>query len=372
MSGPLSHLKILDFSTLLPGPYATMMLADMGAEVLRVEAPGRVDLTRVMPPLEDGVGTAHTFLNRGKRSLGLDLKKAGSADLVKRLVKDYDIVIEQFRPGVMDRLGIGYDTLKTINPNLIYCAITGYGQTGPYRDRAGHDINYLSLAGVSSHSGRKESGPPPLGIQVADVAGGSHHAVMGILAAVVHRQQTGQGQYIDISMMDTAFALNGMAGAAALAGGEEQQPESAMLNGGTFYDYYQTSDGRWISVGSLEPQFSARLCDALDIPEMKSFALSQNPEHQQTIREALKAAFAQKTLAQWQDVFAGVDACVEPVLTITEAAEHPQIKARNMVIEVAKGDSRSQKQIGHPIKFSATPCESRFTGRALGADNEEI
>ncbi|HEY9119210.1 MAG TPA: CaiB/BaiF CoA-transferase family protein, partial [Marinobacter sp.] len=297
MPGPLSQLKVLDFSTLLPGPYATMLLADMGADVLRVEAPGRLDLTRVMPPLEDGVSTAHTFLNRGKRSLGLDLKKEGSADVVKRLVKDYDVVIEQFRPGVMDRLGIGYETLKSINPNIIYCAITGYGQTGPYKDRAGHDINYLSLAGVSSHCGRKESGPPPMGIQIADVAGGSHHAVMGILAAVVHRQQTGEGQYIDISMTDAAFAMNGMAGAAALAGGQEQQPESSMLNGGTFYDYYQTSDGRWISVGSLEPQFSARLCDALELPEMKSFALSQNPEHQQTIREALKAAFAQKTLA---------------------------------------------------------------------------
>ena len=372
MPGPLSQLKVLDFSTLLPGPYATMLLADMGADVLRVEAPGRLDLTRVMPPLEDGVSTAHTFLNRGKRSLGLDLKKEGSADVVKRLVKDYDVVIEQFRPGVMGRLGIGYDTLKTINPDLIYCAITGYGQTGPYKDRAGHDINYLSLAGVSSHCGRKKSGPPPMGIQIADVAGGSHHAVMGILAAVVHRQQTGEGQYIDISMTDAAFAMNGMAGAAALAGGQEQYPESTLLNGGTFYDYYQTSDGRWISVGSLEPQFSARLCDALDIPEMKSFALSQNPEHQQTIREALKAAFAQKTLAEWEEIFAGQDACVEPVLTITEAADHPQMKARNMVIEVTKEGGGTQKQIGHPIKFSATPCESLYIGRTLGADNDEF
>jgi len=372
MPGPLGNLKVLDFSTLLPGPYATMLLADMGADVLRVEAPGRLDLTRVMPPLEAGVSTAHTFLNRGKRSLGLDLKKEGSAEVIRRLVKDYDVVIEQFRPGVMDRLGIGYDDLKAINPNLIYCAITGYGQTGPYKDRAGHDINYLSLAGVSSHCGRKASGPPPLGIQVADVAGGSHHAVMGILAAVIHRQHTGEGQYIDISMTDAAFAMNAMAGAAALAGGQEQTPEGSMLNGGTFYDYYQTHDGRWLSVGSLEPQFSGRLCEALDIPEMKSFALSQNPEHQQTIREAIKAAIAQKTLAQWQEIFSGVDACVEPVLTITEAAEHPQMKARHMVIDVAKGEGGSQKQIGHPIKFSATPCETHYTGRALGADNDDV
>ena len=372
MPGPLSNLKVLDFSTLLPGPYATMLLADMGADVLRVEAPGRLDLTRVMPPLEDGVSTSHTFLNRGKRSLGLDLKQEGSADLVKQLVTEYDVVVEQFRPGVMDRLGIGYETLKAINPNLIYCAITGYGQTGPYKDRAGHDINYLSLAGVSSHCGRRETGPPPMGIQVADVAGGSHHAVMGILAAVIHRQKTGEGQFIDISMTDAAFALNTMAGAAALAGGQEQKPESSMLNGGTFYDYYQTSDGRWLSVGSLEPQFSDRLCDALGIPDMKSFALSQNPEHQQAIREALKSNIAQKTLAQWQDVFANVDACVEPVLTITEAAEHPQLKARGMVIDVAKGNGGGQKQIGHPIKFSATPCESRYIGRTLGADNGDF
>jgi alpha-methylacyl-CoA racemase len=372
MPGPLSNLKVLDFSTLLPGPYATMLLADMGADVLRVEAPGRLDLTRVMPPLEDGVSTSHTFLNRGKRSLGLDLKQEDSADLVKQLVTEYDVVVEQFRPGVMDRLGIGYETLKAINPNLIYCAITGYGQTGPYKDRAGHDINYLSLAGVSSHCGRREAGPPPMGIQVADVAGGSHHAVMGILAAVIHRQQTGEGQFIDISMTDAAFALNTMAGAAALAGGQEQKPESSMLNGGTFYDYYQTSDGRWLSVGSLEPQFSDRLCDALGIPDMKSFALSQNPEHQQAIREALKSNIAQKTLAQWQDVFANVDACVEPVLTITEAAEHPQLKARGMVIDVAKGNGGGQKQIGHPIKFSATPCESRYIGRTLGADNGDF
>lgn len=362
MPGPLSHLKVLDFSTLLPGPYATMMLADMGAEVLRVEAPDRLDLTRVMPPHDGGVSTAHAYLNRGKRTLVLDLKKQGSADTVKQLVADYDIVVEQFRPGVMGRLGIGYDELKAINPRLIYCAITGYGQTGPYKDRAGHDINYLALAGVSSHCGRKTGGPPPLGIQVADVAGGSHHAVMGILAAVVHRQQTGEGQYIDISMTDAAFALNAMAGAACLAGGLEPEPESSLLNGGSFYDYYQTRDQRWLSVGSLEPQFSARLCDTLGLPEMKSHALSQDPQHQQEMKAALKKAIGGKTLAEWQDIFARQDACVEPVLTLSEAAEHPQLKARNMVIEVARKDGSHQRQIGHPIKFSATPCESRHTG----------
>ncbi|MEE3118540.1 MAG: CaiB/BaiF CoA-transferase family protein [Pseudomonadota bacterium] len=351
MAGPLTSLKVLDFSTLLPGPYATMMLADMGAEVLRVEAPDRVDLTKVMPPFDGKISTAFSYLTRGKHTLTLNLKQAEAVDKVKELVRDYDIVVEQFRPGVMDRLGIGYEALKAINPRLIYCAITGYGQTGPYRDRAGHDINYLSIAGVSSHCGRADSGPPPLGIQVADVAGGSHHAVMGILAAVIERQQTGTGQFVDISMTDAAFALNAMAGAASLAGGQEQQPESALLNGGSFYDYYQTRDQRWLSIGSLEPQFSARLCDTLGLSALKSLALSQKPEDQQQLKAALKDKVAEKTLAEWQEIFADQDACVEPVLTIAEAAEHPQLKARGMVIEVDRGDGVMQKQIACPINF---------------------
>ena len=346
MAAPLANLKILDFSTLLPGPYATMMLADMGAEVLRIEAPDRVDLAKVMPPFDGKFSTTFSYLGRGKQTLQLNLKQPESVERVKQLVQDYDIVVEQFRPGVMDRLGIGYEVLKAINPKLIYCAITGYGQTGPYKDRAGHDINYLAISGVASHCGRADSGPPPMGIQIADVAGGSHHAVMGILAAVIKRQETGEGAFIDISMTDAAFALNAMAGAAALAGGQPQKPESGMLNGGTFYDYYQTRDGRWLSVGSLEPQFSSRLCDTLELGELKSNALSQKPEHQQELKAAIKQKIAERSLAEWREVFADVDACVEPVLTIEEAAEHPQLKARGMVVERDRGDGNLQKQIG--------------------------
>ncbi|WP_303292414.1 CaiB/BaiF CoA-transferase family protein [Marinobacter sp. ST-43] len=350
MAAPLANLKILDFSTLLPGPYATMMLADMGAEVLRVEAPDRVDLAKVMPPFDGKFSTTFSYLGRGKRTLQLNLKQPESVERVKQLVQDYDIVVEQFRPGVMDRLGIGYEVLKAINPKLIYCAITGYGQTGPYKDRAGHDINYLAISGVASHCGRADSGPPPMGIQIADVAGGSHHAVMGILAAVIKRQETGEGAFIDISMTDAAFAMNAMAGAAALAGGQPQKPESSMLNGGTFYDYYQTRDGRWLSVGSLEPQFSSRLCDTLGLGELKSYALSQKPEHQQELKAAIKQKIEERSLAEWREVFAEVDACVEPVLTIEEAAEHPQLRARGMVVERDRGDGQMQGQIGVPVK----------------------
>lgn len=372
MTGPLTSLKILDFSTLLPGPYATMMLADMGAEVLRVESPQRMDLTRVTPPHDGNVSTAHAYLNRGKRNITLNLKEPEAIERVKALVREYDVVVEQFRPGVMARFGLDYESLKAINPALVYCSITGYGQTGPYRDRAGHDINYLALSGVASHSGRAASGPPPLGIQVADVAGGSHHAVMGILAAVTHQRQTGEGQHVDISMTDAAFAMNAMAGAAWLAGGEEPAPEGGLLNGGSFYDYYRTADGRWLSVGSLEPAFTKQLFSVIGHPELAAKGLNPNPEDQHKLKTALQEAIAEKTLAQWQSIFSEQDACVEPVLTLSEASEHPHIQARHMVIEVERGDGTTQKQIGHPLKFSATPCESTFIGRPLGADNAEV
>jgi alpha-methylacyl-CoA racemase len=372
MSGSLSSLKILDFSTLLPGPYASMMLADMGAEVLRVESPTRLDLVRVLPPMDGKVSASHAFLNRGKRSIALDLKKGRAVDIIKTLVGEYDVVLEQFRPGVMDRLGLGYSVLSEINPSLIYCSITGYGQTGPYKDRAGHDINYLSLAGVSSYSGRKEQGPPPLGIQVADVAGGSHHAVMGILAAVIYRQQTGEGQFIDISMTDAAFAMNGMSGAGYLAAGVEPIAEKGILNGGGFYDYYETADGRYFSVGGLEPQFMKVLCDSLERADLTSIGLSQNPEHQAQFKRFLKEQFKNRNYRDWVEFFKKIDACVEPVLLFSESAEHPQVVARDMVIEVEKEDGTMQRQLGHPIKFSNTPCCAAGTGGVLGKHTEEV
>ncbi len=234
MSSPLSTLKILDFSNLLPGPFASMMLADLGAEILRIESPIRPDLVRMMRPKINGSSATHATLNRSKNSLALDLKHPGAVKIVQQLVGKYDIVLEQFRPGVMKRLGLDYEELRRHNPALIFCSLTGYGQTGPYRNRAGHDLNYLALSGVSNYSRRKNESPVPLGIQVADVAGGSYHVVMGILAAVVHRRQTGEGQAIDISMSDAMFSMNVFEGANWLAGAPEAQPESTWLNGGTF------------------------------------------------------------------------------------------------------------------------------------------
>lgn len=372
MSGPLTNLKVLDFSTLLPGPFATLYLADLGADVLRIESPTRPDLVRMIPPYDGDVSTAHAYLNRNKRSLALDLKQAESVAIVKRLAADYDIVVDQFRPGVMDRLGIGYEVLRNINPRLIYCAITGYGQTGPLKQRAGHDINYLALAGCASYTGRRESGPLPLGLQVADIAGGSLHAVIGILAAVLQRQATGLGQLVDIGMADCAFALNAMSGAAALAGGVDAGMEQTLLNGGSFYDYYQTADGRYLSVGSLEPQFMQALALAIGQPELGGLGLAQDKATQEKLKQNLRDTFMQKPLAYWQNVFAGIDACVEPVLSVSEAASQPQAKARNWVVQVPKPGGGSQAQMACPIKFSAAELEYRHTGGPVGEHGNQV
>ena len=372
MSGPLASLKVLDFSTLLPGPFASLMLADMGAEVLRIESPTRVDLLRVLPPHDQGTSASHAYLNRNKRSLALDLKQVEALEIVRELVKDYDIVLEQFRPGVMERLGLGYAALKAINPRLIYVSITGYGQTGPYKDRAGHDINYLALAGIASHTGRQDSGPLPLGVQLADVAGGSLHAVVGLLAAVIARQHSGAGQHLDVSMTDCSFSLNAMAGAGYLACGVEPEWETQVLNGGSFYDYYRTRDGRWMSVGSLEPAFMQQLCEALGRPELAAHGLSPRPEQQKALKLALQVEFEKRSFEQLCELFAGVDACVEPVLSLSEAVEHPQLKARTLISQVPRGDGSTQAQIACPLKFSEGLPEPRHIGAAVGAHTDEV
>ena len=372
MSGPLASLKVLDFSTLLPGPFASLMLADMGAEVLRIESPTRMDLLRVLPPHDHGTSASHAYLNRNKRSLALDLKQVEALEIVRELVKDYDIVLEQFRPGVMERLGLGYEALKAINPKLIYVSITGYGQTGPYKDRAGHDINYLALADVASYTGRQDSGPLPLGVQLADVGGGSLHAVVGLLAAVIARQQSGVGQYLDVSMTDCSFSLNAMAGAGYLACGVEPGWETHVLNGGSFYDYYRSRDGRWMSVGSLEPAFMQALCAALGRPELAAQGLSPTPEQQKALKLALQVEFEKRSFDELCELFAGVDACVEPVLTLSEAVEHPHLKARQLVSQVPRGDGSTQAQMACPLKFSEGLPQPRHIGAAVGAHSDEV
>jgi alpha-methylacyl-CoA racemase len=358
MSGPLQGIKVLDFSSLLPGPYASMMLADMGADVLRVQSPHHLDMLGTIAPFmalnnaEQGLSYAYLTINRNKRSMILDLKKPAAVKVIKQLVAQYDIVLEQFRPTVMKKLGLDYQTLKAINPQLIYCSITGYGQTGPHQDKAGHDINYLALSGLASYSGTATTGPVLSGTQLADIAGGSHQAVISILAAVLARHNSGVGQHLDVSMTDAAFALNGMFAAGALGSGEDPQLGGTVLNGGSFYGYYRTKDNRYLAVGGLESKFISGFFALMEQPQW--LELLKRGEHQQ-LKQQIAQTIAQQDLSDWQQKFADNDVCVEPVLTVTQAAASPLMQHRQMVVgtkvSTAAGE-QTVKQVAPVVKFT--------------------
>ncbi|MFV5467208.1 MULTISPECIES: CaiB/BaiF CoA-transferase family protein [unclassified Acinetobacter] len=369
MTHALSGLKVLDFSTLLPGPFASLYLADMGAEVIHIESATRPDLIRLFPPYANGQATSHSYLNRNKQSITLDLKSPESIQLIHDKIAEFDIVLEQFRPGVMQRLGLDYASLAKINPRLIYCSITGYGQTGDYQQRAGHDINYLALSGIAGHSGRQAGGPPPLGIQVADVAGGSLHALVAILSAVIERQRSGLGQYIDISMTDCAATLNNMAASAVLAAQVPQYAEQSYLNGGTYYDYYETADGRYLSVGSLEPQFMQGLAQILNLPILLEKGASLDPQERLQVKHAIQDKIKTQSFVTWQQVFAQYDVCVEPVFTLDEALHSPLAQQRGWTVEVPiqQNAEKTETQLACPIKFSRSQMRYDYIGQALGA-----
>lgn len=368
----LKGLKVLDFSGLLPAPFGTRILADMGATVLRVEAPTRPDMIRVMPPFDDqGLSAAHGSLNRNKGSIVVDLKTPEGIEIIKKLVEEYDIVVEQFRPSVMSRLGIGYEQLKAINPRLIYCAVTGYGQDGVYKNRAGHDLNYLAIAGILDYTGRKTSGPVPLPIQAADITGGLY-AVTGILAAVIHRQHTGEGQFVDVSLTDAAFSLQALTAPPALMANHQPKPETDTLNGGTFYDCYQTADGRYLSIGGLEPQFFMAFANAIGRPDLIPFSIRHDEEAVTFVKTAIREAIIQKTFNEWIAIFTPIEACVEPVLSFAEACEHPQLLSRQMLVDVPTPNGKTQRQIATPIIFSATPNQYQLSGTALGSDTKNV
>jgi len=371
MAGPLEGLKILDFTTLLPGPFATMNLADMGAEVLRITSGSRPDMAAFAPPFFPGtdLSFATAYLGRGKRCLALNLKDARAVRIVHQLLERYDILIEQFRPGVMARFGLDYESLKKINPALIYCSLTGYGQDSPISGRAGHDINYLARSGLMSYSGRKGGGPSPSGAFIGDTSG-SVNALVGILAAEIGRSKTGQGQYIDISMTDSLIAFNYRA-AASLIDGTEPDYESTIFNGGSVYDYYETKDGKYISVGSLEPKFSAVLFEAIGRPDLIT-PQGIMPANVKEVKKQIRDIFKTKSRDDWMAIFNRVDACVEPVLTVHEALNNEQSAEREMVVEIDLPDGGRVRQPALPIKFSNYKPEYRKIGVPDGFNTKEV
>jgi crotonobetainyl-CoA:carnitine CoA-transferase CaiB-like acyl-CoA transferase len=317
-------------------------------------------LDALPPLLEDGsYSVAAAYLGRNKRSVLLNLRETGAIEAVKRLVSVYDVVIEQFRPGVMEKLGLGYEALSAVNPRLIYCSLTGYGHGNSMSDRAGHDINYLSLGGVAGCSGRRAEGPSLSGVQIADVAVGSVNAMIAILAAVICRTRSGRGQFLDISMTDGAMAFHAVWGANCLYSGESPEREGTLLNGGTLYDYYETKDGRHVSFGGLEPKFWESFCRALGHEDWIPLTVDAGPAVKAEARRILRS----KDLAEWIEVFRDADACFEPVLTLGEALQSPLAREREMAVEVPAGEGRALRQPGSPYKFSATPARFRHTGR---------
>lgn len=366
---PLKDVKILDFTSLLPGPMATLYFADWGAEVLRVESSEREDLSRTMPPFAKGTSTTHAFLNRSKKSITLDLKSEAGRKKVIELIQEFDVVIEQFRPGVMEKLGLGYETLRQQQPSLIYCSLSGYGQSGPLRQRAGHDVNYAALSGLSAVTGTAELGPILHGDPVCDLSG-SYHAVMGLLMALYHRERSGEGQYIDVSITDSSLMLSALWLQMSLVKGRGPGWEQTPLNGASFYGYYETADGRYLSVGGLEPKFFKgflEAIDALDLLQIKG----ETAEEGRLVKAQIQKRIIQKTQAEWMAIFDDLDLCVEPVLSLNEVVEHPHLLARSAIVNVDCGDGTQQKQLASPLRFSAFQPVYKHIGVPKGAHNDQ-
>lgn len=373
MSLPLEGIRVLDLSRYLPGPFATQMLADFGAEVIKVEDPRGGDLGRKLPPLIGEESARFYTVNRNKKSITLDLKKPKGQEIFKRLAANSDVVVDQFRPGVMDKMGLGYEQLKAINPGIIYCAITGYGLDGPLRDTAGHDINYLNLSGVTSVTGVYQSKPAMSGTQIADIAGGTLHAVIGILLALAARQKTGQGQLCDIAMMDAsvsliAYTLGEWTGLGTLPVlGDE------LLTGGyAFYQIYRTKDGKYVSLGAVEEKFFAEFCNKIGRPEFIEKQYDKAAQRQMI--DEISAIMLERTRAEWEEFFADSDICFTPVLELDEVCQHPQVKARNMIVEMENFNNtgRTVRVTGIPIKLSQTPGKIELKFPALGEHNDEV
>lgn len=370
MSGPLSGTKVIDCSRLLPGGLCTMLLGDLGADVIKVEEPGRGDYVREFMPFKGEQSYMHLVLNRNKRSMTLNLKAPEGAGILKQLVRDADVLVESFRPGVMDRLGVGYDSLRDSNPRLVYCAITGYGQTGPYANRPGHDINYVGIAGALEQFGPKGGPPTVPGLTIADIGGGAQMAIIGILAALLARQQTGKGQFVDISMTDgVVYWLSLFAGWYFGTGTSPKRGEHMLLGEFPCYAVYPAKDG-YITVGCLEPHFWANLCKAIEreqyIPEQL------NIDDAKSIYDDLSAVFKSKTRAEWDAFFADKNVCVGPVYLLEEAMRDPQLQHRNMFTTMDCSTEDVIEQLGIPLKFSGTPGSLRVPPPNLGAHTDAI
>jgi crotonobetainyl-CoA:carnitine CoA-transferase CaiB-like acyl-CoA transferase len=376
MSLPLEGIRILDLSRLLPGGFCSLLLADLGADVLKVEDTGMGDYVRWAPPYYEGAedsakSAMFLALNRNKRSIRINLKEEGGRHVLLRLAREYDVLLESFRPGVLDRLGVGYERLREENPALVYCAITGYGQDGPYRDRSGHDMNYLGLIGLLGLTGDRGGPPVQSAGQIADLGGGALMAAFGILAALRERDRSGEGQLVDVSMADGALSWLAMVAARSLA--EDDVPRRGDLElAGSLVCYrpYACADG-WVTLGALEPKFWQAWCRGVGREDLveHQFARPGSEAHGE-----VEAIFHARTREQWRVFASEHDCCLEPVLDLDEALESELVRAREMVVELDQpGAQRPVRLLGVPVKLSRTPGDAnRAPGPGLGEHTREV
>ena len=376
MSQPLSGIRVLDLSRLLPGAYASQMLADFGADVIKVEEPGSGDYGRFMPPqLAGGMSLYFVAINRNKRSMTLNLKTPAGREIFLRMVRKADVVLESFRPGVMERLGLGYEQLKQVHPGLVYCAISGYGQDGPYRLRAGHDLNYAGYAGLLDYNrgARGEPAMPPT--QLGDLAGGSFMAVIGIMTALFGRTQTGEGRMIDVSMTEGVMSLLPLTATAYLNAGAAPQPGKSALDGGLpCYNIYETQDGKHITLAALEYKFWHTFCTRTGHLELLPFHTPVGPGEREEAIDMLRAIFKTKTRDEWVAELAEIDACVGPVYSIDEALNDRHAQARGVSVTSEKiGETgASFRTLPSFPRISGVDDEQRYAPPGLGEHTSEL
>ncbi len=369
--GALDGIRVLDLTRLLPGGFCSGLLADLGAEVIKVEEPGRGDYLRWFPPLRVRESGMFLVLNRNKKSITLNLKSETGAAVFRKLAATADVVLEGNRPGVMDRLGLGWDALRQVNPRLVYCAITGYGQDGPYRDLVGHDLNYLGIAGALELMGDRDRPPMVPGLSIADIGGGAQMAATGILAALLARGRTGEGQLVDISMTDGVVAwLSIHAGKYFTDGIVPRRGEMDLAGAFPCYQAYETGDGGHVTIGCIEDRFWRNLCKALDVPEYADHQWSV--EHRDEMFARLRAIFLTRTRGEWFAYLRDRDVCVGPSWTLDEAMADPQLRHRAMFTDTEHPVEGRVPELGPPIKLSGTPADLRRPAPRLGEHTAAI
>ncbi|HVJ73903.1 MAG TPA: CaiB/BaiF CoA-transferase family protein [Casimicrobiaceae bacterium] len=378
-TAPLAGIRVLDLTRLLPGPVCTLHLADLGAEVIKVEDTGAGDYARTLGAKPGDISAFFRMVNRNKRSVALDLKRAGARQAFLALARHADVIVESFRPGVVAALGVDYAAVRPLRPSIVYASISGYGQTGPRANAPGHDINYLGYAGVLDQTGTR-GGPPALAnLQIADLLGGALSAAVAILAAVVGAQRTGEGRYVDVAMADGALAHNIFALHALEQWGHALPRGEDLLTGGVpCYGVYPTQDGRWLAVGALEEKFWRTLCATLERPDLVPLQHAVGADGART-RAALEAQFRTAPLAHWAARFEGLDACVTPVATLDGALDDPQFLARGMVVTDAEGRrayAPPWQVSGHRFRVSRPPPaqgeHTREVLREAGYDDRDV